>query len=406
MRFKYKSTLFFIIILIVICVILGISYHFYEKVLSKKSIVVVDGNITINYLNGKKIKDNNDKYEFSVTNNGDEDIYYYIMFEKAKGNDINYKLIGKDNDINVYNKIKNGIVSSYIIIGGNTTQNYELIVDSKDNNDVFAIIKIGVEQKEEKSEIFAEAILNNNSIVDKKTAFTESALENEGLIKTTDDNGISYYFRGNVDNNNVSLANLSWKIVRINGDGSIKLVLNGILDAVSGYNEGSEYSYSNSVIKTNLDAWYSNNISGFNDYIANYKFCNDITIEDETGNYASYNRIMLNNIPNDVCLGTKISSKIGLLTIDEVVMAGASANGNTSYYLYNPDITNAYYTMSGARYDKTSYYPFIINADGTIDTKTAGSTLKGVRPVINIIKNVKVKGEGTIDNPYTLIIDK
>ena len=87
-------------------------------------------------------------------------------------------------------------------------------------------------------------------------------------------------------------------------------------------------------------------------------------------------------------------------------MAGASTAENKSYYLYNSDITNSYYTLSGAKYDANSYYPFGVNQDGSIDMKTTGSTLKGVRPVINIIKNVKVTGDGTTDNPYQLIIEE
>lgn len=405
MRFKYKSVLFLIVILLIACVVIGISYHFYIKVVAKKSIVVVDGNITINYLNGNKLSSKKDKYEFSVTNNIDEDIYYYISFNKVKASDVNYKLICTDNDINIYNKLSNGVISSFVVINGNTTQNYELTIDSNDT-DYKGYIKIGVETKEEKYSMFAEAILKNNKIVNKKSAFNEVALEDEGLIKTTDDNGNSYYFRGAVTNNNVLFANLNWKIVRINGDGSIKLVLNNILDAVSSYSDGTDYSFASSVLKKNLDQWYKNNLTKYNDYIDNYKFCNDILIEDESGYYASYNRVILNNIPNDVCLGTKVSNRVGLLTIDEVIMAGASTAENKSYYLYNSDITNSYYTLSGAKYDANSYYPFGVNQDGSIDMKTTGSTLKGVRPVINIIKNVKVTGDGTTDNPYQLIIEE
>ena len=45
------------------------------------------------------------------------------------------------------------------------------------------------------------------------------------LASTEDDYGTSYYFRGAVKNNYVEFANKCWRIVRINGDGSIKLVL-------------------------------------------------------------------------------------------------------------------------------------------------------------------------------------
>ena len=45
------------------------------------------------------------------------------------------------------------------------------------------------------------------------------------LAPTQDDYGTSYYFRGAVTNNFVEYANMCWRIVRVTGDGSIKLVL-------------------------------------------------------------------------------------------------------------------------------------------------------------------------------------
>ena len=45
-----------------------------------------------------------------------------------------------------------------------------------------------------------------------------------GLYKTTDNDGDSYYYRGSVTNNNVKFAGLDWKIIRINGDGSIRMI--------------------------------------------------------------------------------------------------------------------------------------------------------------------------------------
>ena len=48
----------------------------------------------------------------------------------------------------------------------------------------------------------------------------------EALLASTDDDyGTSYYFRGAVKNNYVEFANKCWRIVRITGNGAIKLVL-------------------------------------------------------------------------------------------------------------------------------------------------------------------------------------
>ena len=60
------------------------------------------------------------------------------------------------------------------------------------------------------------------------TTFTSYSAENERVLNTApDDYGTSYYFRGNVVDNYVSFANKTWRIVRINGDGSIRIILNG-----------------------------------------------------------------------------------------------------------------------------------------------------------------------------------
>ena len=45
------------------------------------------------------------------------------------------------------------------------------------------------------------------------------------LASAEDDYGTSYYFRGAVKNNYVEFANKCWRIVRVGGDGSVKLIL-------------------------------------------------------------------------------------------------------------------------------------------------------------------------------------
>ena len=53
----------------------------------------------------------------------------------------------------------------------------------------------------------------------------KSASNESLLLSTEDDYGTSYYYRGNVQDNYVNFAGMCWKIVRIVGDGSIKLLL-------------------------------------------------------------------------------------------------------------------------------------------------------------------------------------
>ena len=47
------------------------------------------------------------------------------------------------------------------------------------------------------------------------------------LCKTKDDYGDSYYYRGNVTNNYVKFADKYWRIIRINGDGTVRVIYDG-----------------------------------------------------------------------------------------------------------------------------------------------------------------------------------
>ena len=48
-----------------------------------------------------------------------------------------------------------------------------------------------------------------------------------GLFQAEDDYGTSYFYRGNEDDNYVLFADKLWQIIRINGDGSIRLIYQG-----------------------------------------------------------------------------------------------------------------------------------------------------------------------------------
>ena len=57
--------------------------------------------------------------------------------------------------------------------------------------------------------------------------FSKTATTDEGLFMAEDDEGESYYYRGAVKNNYVSFAGLVWRIIRRNGDGSIRMIYSG-----------------------------------------------------------------------------------------------------------------------------------------------------------------------------------
>ncbi len=97
-----------------------------------------------------------------------------------------------------------------------------------------------------------------------------------GLYKTEDNDGDTYYYRGAVENNNVKFGDFYWKIIRINGDGSIRLIYNGTkpnstdwdATSVTGkaevYNERTDdpayhgYMYGNNFSKTPITSQEAN----------------------------------------------------------------------------------------------------------------------------------------------------
>ncbi len=275
----------------------------------------------------------------------------------------------------------------------------------KNTLDNVASVELDCEQEALNNNTFAETILKNNEIKSESKTIVgkDIATENEGLIKTVDDYGIAYYFRGNVQNNNVSINNLNFKIVRINGDGSVRLVLASDTGELKKYVDSNEkYSYKDSVIRAYLDSWITINLGDYTSFLATQKYCNDVLLNDNT--FYAYTRVIEDYIPSFICLSDKVTSKVALLTVDEVLFAGASPNEeNTSYYLYNESIETDSFLMSSSKLVNGIYYPFALSKNGKVLSDVSGSFLRSVRPVITIIKTALVEGDGTSSNPYKLI---
>jgi len=128
------------------------------------------------------------------------------------------------------------------------------------------------------------------------------------IFTEQDDDGVTYYYAGAVDNNWVKFAGFYWRIIRFNGDGTIRLIYNGTEpiqtgettqigtskfneqvndNAYVGYMYGTPGSdtyeathanINNSAIKIVLDDWYKTNIvdKGFSNKVdTNAGFCGD-----------------------------------------------------------------------------------------------------------------------------------
>ena len=204
------------------------------------------------------------------------------------------------------------------------------------------------------------------------------------LASTEDDYGTSYYFRGAVKNNYVQFANKCWRIVRVNGNGSIKLVLhndntNKLANPCSAANnsDGAAFAHYNgdtytsaynikssdnayigflygttgstdyasthtntneSTILTNLETWYTNNLASYADNLVDTIWCNDKSTsgrgyKTESTKYASYYRLIGRNGraggtgPSLTCPNDNNGGKLSKFTVNDTT----NGNGALTY---------------------------------------------------------------------------
>ena len=278
-----------------------------------------------------------------------------------------------------------------------------------------------------------------NSILFDNDVLSDSDKNNSGLYVTNDLNKTQdidndsvgekvYYFYGDVKNNYVKFDNNLYRIIKINEDGSVRLMLdstnlrskyntlfndNAYLGFMIGINEGNSTSYGISVsnkydsfVKTILDEWYSNNIVN-ESYIVNNNFCNDRSLYSGNGFsnnetiYNTYNRF-INNNPQYKCISSNdnLNISVGLITIDEMMFAGYFSYNNGNMIVNNNNFlnkTNPYLTMSPYNYiDGANVFTSIgfSRVDNEFD----------IYPVININGEVNVVfgGDGSLENPYII----
>ena len=297
----------------------------------------------------------------------------------------------------------------------------------------------------------------------------------EALLASTEDNyGTSYYFRGAVKNNYVEFANKCWRIVRVGGDGSVKLILhndnkagvanpcdaaNNSANAAFARYSGSSYdsafnekyddnayvgfkfgtpgssthdathaNTNNSRILTRLETWYNNNLTTYEKVIADTVWCNDKTnVTDTTFNpfnwsnvtglgygknvtyYGATQRLVSKSNsaggtgPSLKCNGelSKINSKVGLITADELALAGyAVETGNTTTYLQENATDSYWWSLSPRNFGGSGAYVWSVGGGyGYFDNGYVYGT-RGVRPSISLKSTTNVTGNGTSENPY------
>ena len=297
------------------------------------------------------------------------------------------------------------------------------------------------------------------------------------LASTEDDYGVSYYFRGAVKNNYVEFANKCWRIVRIGGDGSVKLILHNDNTAkaanpcnsannsasaafarysnnryASAYNTNYDdnayvgFMYgtpgssthaathantNKSTILTNLETWYNKNLKKYESVIDDTVWCNDKTNVTDTS-YNPWNMSNVNGLgyaKNATYYGatqrlvstggsaggtglslkcngelSKITSKVGLVTVDELAFAGyARGIDNTTTYLQENATDIYWWSLSPVGFlgDKAHVW-YVFGGRGLFIFDRVNS-VNGVRASISLRSTTNVTGNGTSDNPYKVV---
>jgi len=269
----------------------------------------------------------------------------------------------------------------------------------------------------------------------------------KGLYYTsnkTENNNVTYYFRGDVENNYISFAGILWRIVRINEDGSVRLItdqsvgqsafnVNNGDNTYVGYMTGqvgatsyadAHSNTNNSTIKTFVDSWYEANLVQYTSMMSTEAgFCNDrattgLGYGNNSTSYAAAGRNSRAFIPIFNCSQTndlftysstkgnnKLDYPVGLLTMDEAIYGGNYINDKDGDYITGGYLASndAWWTMTPHSYGSGIYYMKSGQDIYTLAYTSNMTSVLGVRPVINLKSTVEISsGNGTSANPYII----
>lgn len=316
-------------------------------------------------------------------------------------------IVSDGNKVITIGEVKTSTIGTYII-------RYIVIDKSGNLNSVIRTVSII------KATTLYDKILAHNTLIETQPTLTTSSnntYDLSGLYKSTETNtgNPTYYFRGNVENNYVKFAGSTWRIIRINEDGTIRIwMTGGINNNVNNYpihSNSTNYEnmyYSNSEAKLILEDWYTENITnkGYSDKVAT----GDYYCEQAKVVYAdNYSAVGNTNTSfyedytsNFKCTTDKngyglVYASVGLITYDEVVHAGGyPLEANSDYYLVSSSPT-----MSLAGFSSYGNI-WMISSQGNLGPTKISNNFR-LRAVINLVANVIVTGSGTIDNPYIVV---
>ena len=183
-----------------------------------------------------------------------------------------------------------------------------------------------------------------------------------------------------------------------------------------------------STMKKTIDSWYKNNMTAYTEKLEDIIWCNDRTLYSGSlagkdvdagtaGSYFSaYNRIYTKRSPSVECPNEsrdgftvstlsggngKLTYPVGLLTADEVMLAGGRNTNNSNYYLYTGQ---KYWLLSPFSFGLISNLAFFfsVQSDGYLgDSSVANSN--GARPSVSLAPGTRItEGAGTVNSPYVI----
>ncbi len=328
---KKRIIILIILILISILTLIGSSYALLTKKFTSKKLSVEVGTLKVDFTEGNAITMDNvvpmtdengmntTPYTFTITNSGTIDSYYTISNEEDSNNTLDttylkYKLVSNDGYDSGIKRLKDIGTGTYRIVderallkSKSVTYKLYLWIASDAGNDIQnKIYKSKIIVNSTSNRVGATYCLDNgfNKLSDcmlvmnnhEKTTdiaktnikakvtpdFSKTATTDEGLFMAEDDEGESYYYRGAVKNNYVSFAGFIWRIIRRNGDGSIRMIYSGkstsdtgedITIGKSAYNEKYwDPTYVGYKYNEDFSLYENNSITGYNAFINTAKY--------------------------------------------------------------------------------------------------------------------------------------
>ena len=269
----------------------------------------------------------------------------------------------------------------------------------------------------------------NITVKNDNVNFNSQAFNDEGVHAIKDDYGTSYYYRGKSEKNYFNFAGFYWRIIRINGDGSLRLIYDGtyahnngqmgtdrVLEDASIYSENGP-EFENSKVLEALNTWYEEKLEKYSDYLADSTFCSDLSMEGE--HFVTHDRYLNEDdtkkesvTPVLTCPkeyrytveskhgNGKLTHPIGLITADEIVISGSGTfnSSNSSFYSYKGE---NYWTLTPSGPGKM----YILDLNGKFDSKDYSTSEIDIAPVINIKADAILEhltGDGSKNNPYKI----